>query len=434
MPVPGCAEERVGAVIRSRIEIVGAVRVRDADDAGIAGGISRGLRAIVARRRDHHDVVVPRVVDGGLQGGAEARVAEREVDDVRAVIDGPDDAFDDVAVLPEPVRVEHGHRHDLDADEADARDADAVARPGGDDAGHGRSVAVGIARRRRPGDEAGAGHQPAGEVGMRGVDTGVQHGDDRRAGGVDGAVDVVPADAPQRPLAVVAGIVGRGLGLADAIALDMHHVRAGTKRVDDARAGGHANDRHAQRRDRVDGRRACPGQDVCSLGGVRAGREGHHVVVGRDRGGRRGRRLGGGGRCRRGRLRGRRVGAGNRIRRWRGVGRRCGGRLLRRRRGRGRVGFRRRFRIRRRVRGGCRVRRRRRRRGGAGLRLGTLTGVGGERRNRGEQRPRDQDRLEGGHQPIPHGSSRVLQVNSSGAVTAVGEPCAWCAPRRTGDN
>ena len=86
-------------------------------------GIGRGRRAVVAGRRDDDDVVVPRVVDGGLEGGAEARVAERQVDDVGAVIDGPDDAFDDVAVLAEAVRVEHGHRHDLDAGVADARDA-----------------------------------------------------------------------------------------------------------------------------------------------------------------------------------------------------------------------------------------------------------------------------------------------------------------------
>ena len=40
----------------------------------------------------------------------------------------------------------------------------------------------------------------AGEVGMRGVDAGVEHGDGRGAGRVHGAVDLVPADPRQRPL------------------------------------------------------------------------------------------------------------------------------------------------------------------------------------------------------------------------------------------
>ena len=91
----------------------------------------------------------PRVVDRGLERGRVARVREGHVDDVGAVIDGPDDALDDVAVLAEAVRVEDGDGHDLDAGEADARDAGAVVGLGGDDPGHRGAVAVRIARSGR---------------------------------------------------------------------------------------------------------------------------------------------------------------------------------------------------------------------------------------------------------------------------------------------
>ncbi len=54
----------------------------------------------------------------------------------------------------------------------------------------------------------GAGHELAGEVGVAAVDAGVEDGDDRGAGGSTRAVDLVPADAWQRPLVVVARVVG----------------------------------------------------------------------------------------------------------------------------------------------------------------------------------------------------------------------------------
>ena len=66
-------EERVRAVVRGRVELVGAVGVRDADDAAVTGRVGRRARAVVAGRGDDDDVVVPRVVDRRLERGAVAR-------------------------------------------------------------------------------------------------------------------------------------------------------------------------------------------------------------------------------------------------------------------------------------------------------------------------------------------------------------------------
>ena len=143
-----------------------------------------------------------------------------------------------------------------------------------------------------------------------GVDAGVEDGDDRRARRGRRRRRRRPSRSRQRPLVVVAGIARGGLGGADAVALDVQR-RPGRarERVEDRRAGGRPG-RPPCAAARSCRRPSAPaaGQDVGPLGGVRAGREGHDVVVGRDRGGRRCRRLGGGGRCRRGRLRGLRVG------------------------------------------------------------------------------------------------------------------------------
>src|SRR5439155_10309989 len=98
--------------------------------------------AVVAGRGHEHGAVRPGVVDGGLQGGRVARVAEGHEDDVGAVVGGVHDARDDVAVGAGPVGAQHGHGHDLDAGVADPGDADVVVGQGGHDAGHGRAVAV----------------------------------------------------------------------------------------------------------------------------------------------------------------------------------------------------------------------------------------------------------------------------------------------------
>ena len=112
--------------------------------------------------------------------GRVAGVREAHVDDVGAVVDGPDDALDDVAVLAEAVRVEDGDRHDLDAGVADAGDAlrrcrsaaammPAMAVPWP----FGSVVPAEPSRMLVPGNEL------TGEVGMGGIDAGVEEGDDR---------------------------------------------------------------------------------------------------------------------------------------------------------------------------------------------------------------------------------------------------------------
>ena len=86
----------------------------------------------------------------------------------------------------------------------------AVVGLGGDDAGHRGAVAVRVGRAgsSRRGSTCRA--RAAVEVRMRGVDAGVEDGDDRRAGRRDGAVDVVPADLGQRPLVAVGRVVRGG--------------------------------------------------------------------------------------------------------------------------------------------------------------------------------------------------------------------------------
>ena len=199
MSLPGAAGTR-GAVVgrRRRARRSASVFETPMTPRSPAGKVG-GADAVVAGRGDDDDVIGPCVVDGGLEGGGVAAGREAHSDDVGAVVDGPDDAFDDVAVLAEAVGVEHGDWHDLDAGVADAGDAGAVVGRGGDDAGHGGAVTVGVAVAGRAVEDRGAGDEVRVEVGMGGVDAGVEDGDDRGAGGGDRAEDVVPADLAGAP-------------------------------------------------------------------------------------------------------------------------------------------------------------------------------------------------------------------------------------------
>ena len=84
-----------------------------------------------------------------------------------------------------------------------------------------------------PGSRLVPGDELPGEVGMARIDARVEDGHDCRAGRVDGAVDVVPADPRQRPLLVVAWIARGGLGGADGVALDPDDAGVGAQRFDD---------------------------------------------------------------------------------------------------------------------------------------------------------------------------------------------------------
>ena len=147
-PRPGRGKERVRAVVRRRVQRVGLVGVRDADDAAVAGRELRRRRPVVAGRRDEDDAMRPGIVDRRLERGRVSGSRERHERDVGAVIGRPDEALDDVAVATRAVGAEDADRHDRDAVVPDAGDADAVVRRRGDDAGHRGPVAVRVGRRR----------------------------------------------------------------------------------------------------------------------------------------------------------------------------------------------------------------------------------------------------------------------------------------------
>ena len=161
-----------------------------------AGKVARG-RAVVAGGGDEDGAGGPGVVDGGLEGGGVAGVAEGHEDDVGARIGGVHDARDDVAVLAGAIGAEDGHRQDRDTRVGGAGDAEPVIGLGGDDAGHPGAVAVRIGPAVRSIQNRGAGQQDTVEVRMASVDTGVENRDGRGPGDGGGAMELVPADVRQ---------------------------------------------------------------------------------------------------------------------------------------------------------------------------------------------------------------------------------------------
>ena len=218
------------------IACVVLVGIRDADDAAVAGREGDGGGTVIPGRGDDDDVVCPCVIDRGLKGVREPGVREAHVDDVGAVLDGPHDALDDVAVGALAVGVEDGDRHDLDAGVADPRDALAVVRQGGDDPGHRGSVAVGVGGAIGPIEDRGPRNELTGKVRMRAVNAGVQDRDDR-ASTQRRTEDVVPADLRERPLIGIPAVTGVGLGGPDAVGFDPADVAVGKEVADHARAG-----------------------------------------------------------------------------------------------------------------------------------------------------------------------------------------------------
>ena len=120
---------------------------------------------------------------------------------------------------------------------------------------------------------------------MRGVDAGVEQGDDRAARGRQVAEHVGPADALERPLVGEARVAGHGLRVADAVEVDAQDARRGPQVGDGRRAIGDGDGVHAQGRDGVDDRDAGRRQRVRAEGCVGPGLEGDDVLRGRDRGG-----------------------------------------------------------------------------------------------------------------------------------------------------
>jgi len=116
--------------------------------------------------------------DGLLEQGRRLRPAEREVDDVGALVGRPDDARRDLVVVAAAVRVEHPAREDPRA-AAGGGDARAVAglRCGG--LGDRRPVAVLVVGVVVAGDEVAPGQERGVEVRMVRIDAGVEDRDGR---------------------------------------------------------------------------------------------------------------------------------------------------------------------------------------------------------------------------------------------------------------
>ncbi len=207
-----------------------AVDGGDGDDAGVGGRVGGvvAVAAAVARGGDHDDALGEGVLDGlvlgGLVVGGGAVVAEREVDHVGAVVGGPADALGEGGALAltglGAARValfeDHADREDprLRGDAEDALAAVAAVAVPGDDPGHGGAVAGpgGVAGAGAQADEVGAFEDLSGEVGVAGVDAGVEDGDGDPVALGD-APGLLGAQGRQAPLAVTDGVGGgRGRG------------------------------------------------------------------------------------------------------------------------------------------------------------------------------------------------------------------------------
>ena len=159
----------------------------------------------------------PGVVDRVLESVAEAGGAEGHQDDGGAVIGGPHDALNNVAVLAEAGGIQHLHGHDLNVVVADARDSLQVVGAGGDDAGDPGAVAVFIGERVGAVEDGPAGNDNARQVGMCRVNAGIQ---DRNLGveaRVGHAVNLVPGNLRQSPLIRIPRVRWRALPLADVV-------------------------------------------------------------------------------------------------------------------------------------------------------------------------------------------------------------------------
>ena len=102
-----------------------------------------GLPPRVARRRDHHDAVIPGIVHRGFLTQAVRGRAQAHVDHARAVVGGVDDGSNQIFIRPKHVRRrEKTSTGMMVAPPAMPGDADAVVDPRGRDPRHMRPVAV----------------------------------------------------------------------------------------------------------------------------------------------------------------------------------------------------------------------------------------------------------------------------------------------------
>src|SRR5581483_766076 len=197
-----------------------------ADDDGVHVAVVRALEpeaggVRVAGGDDRDGTVAPGVVDPFLQfvlADQEVeqlgRIAERQVDDLGAVVDDPLDPADHVGPLAGalgPERLGH-HEHGTGGD---AGDALAVVGDGGGDTADVRAVALvvlgaalALGLVAAGADAAGRGHDLAGEVLVGEVDAGVDD-PDAHAGAGRARPRLLGADVAERPLVLEERVVRR---------------------------------------------------------------------------------------------------------------------------------------------------------------------------------------------------------------------------------
>ena len=221
----------VDGEVRERGARLALVRGDDAQRAGVeCRRAAQGRHEVVARCGHDDHAVVTCVGDGVLdvrdlagdhQGLDTGQRAQRQVDDVGAMVDRVTDAEGDV-LEGAALLVEHLHGQDSGVG-GHARDADAVVGHGRRGSGHVRAVGAlgGLAGRRarlpiavaaRGGaavEERRALHQLRREVGMVEVDTGINDADGR-SGARGRGPRLLGVDLLRPPLVAVERVVGCG--------------------------------------------------------------------------------------------------------------------------------------------------------------------------------------------------------------------------------
>ena len=181
---------------------------------------------------------------------------------------------DDVAVLTGAAGIEHAYRHELHAAERNPRDSRPVVGRGRSDSGQPGSVAARVTQTVGAVQDRGAGDDLTGQVGVGGIDPGVEEGQRRPAGRGDRAEDRLPADPGECPLDPVVRVRGDRFRLPGHVHLDADNLGIGLVVLLHQGLVGcrYRDDVQSQRRDRRGFDPAVPGDDRRLLLGGKAAR------------------------------------------------------------------------------------------------------------------------------------------------------------------